>query len=163
VRRVLDGKGAPVSVHPDEDEAARHLGRMLLADGGIPAGTYAVHTVPAPGLERPVRSYLVDPASPDQYVADLAAVLGLNKARRWSEMCREVRDQRHRLEALEAHPLVDADPERLDPEALERALRAHWDAHRVTEAWENAPGPDQERELRAVERILRAYLAPAED
>ena len=50
----------------------------------------------------------------------------------------------------------------LDPERLERALRAHWDAHRTTTAWENTPGPDQERELRAVERIVRAYLADPE-
>lgn len=60
--------------------------------------------------------------------------------------------------------LVGDDPARvqLDSESLERALRAHWDAHRVTTAWENAPGPDQERELRAVERIICAYLADPE-
>lgn len=60
--------------------------------------------------------------------------------------------------------LLGDDPERvqLDSEGVERALRAHWTAHRVSDAWDRAPEPDRERERLAVERIVRAYLTESE-
>jgi hypothetical protein len=55
--------------------------------------------------------------------------------------------------------LVEASQNREpDAEGIDRALRAHWIAHRVSEAWDRAPEPDRERERLAVERIIRAYL-----
>lgn len=61
--------------------------------------------------------------------------------------------------------LVGDDPARVQPDAesLDRALRAHWEAYRVTGAWDRAPEHDRERERSAVERIIRAYLADPED
>jgi len=184
VRNILSGPPIVDSAHPDEDEAHHYLGREICA-GMAPLGVgWEVVMVPAPLLVQReagesvtvARNALRAAAAQDDEHqrrqmataldprhADLSAPSWVALRNAVRELCRELELCRDR--ELKLTRLVGDDPERvqLDTESLERALRAHWDAHRVSEAWENAPAPTQERELRAVERIVKAYLTDPED